>query len=631
MDLQEMLGDFSRVGELEQKITEARQAYYNGTPSVPDAEYDAWVDELSRLSAGSPAVTQVGYPPPNDSAWVKTQHSIPMGSLDKVQTSEELVEWIGKHGRAPSEALLLTEKLDGISISVTYEDGRLVRAVTRGDGQVGEDITSNVVRMKGAPQFKKGLSATLRGEIILHKADLALFPDKANPRNTASGTSKRFDGKGCEHLNVYFYQVHGPDFTLDSDQYVWLQERGFQTPNWYVVSGASKVQGLWLDYQQIQRDTLPYEIDGLVVRFNELEHQLALGELHGRPRGAVAFKFPAGARETVAVGLECQVGGQGNITPVAVVEPVVLLGAEVRRASLYNWAYIKQIGFYVGARVVITRSNDVIPRILSVLDPSQGPPIPPTQCPVCDAPTEQRGEFLCCSNTAECPAQVEGRLRKWVSDLDILEWGDVLIEKLVREGLATTVADLYRLTEEQLAGLDRMGPASAKKARDALWAAVPLTLAKFIGSLGIPLCALSTMEAIVATGIDDLDKLRSVDLETLGSVPGVGPKRAQSLRSWLDRNGPLLDDLLAAGVTIKPPVQGSLSGKSVCFTGKMETNRAWLEKRAQECGAQVKSSVGKGLTYLVIADPNSTSTKAQAARKNGTQCISEGAFLEMLK
>lgn len=631
----------ARIKDLERAIQESRDAYYNGRPTLSDEAFDALVDELASLKGDSPGVTSIGAPPPKDSAWPKVQHSIPMGSLDKVQGLDEITQWVHKVSRPlkgkiiPYEELLVTEKLDGISISVTYESGRLVQAVTRGDGLVGEDITPNVARMKGAlSEVPFEDPVTLRGEIVLHKEDLKeFFAGKANPRNAASGTSKRLDGKGCDHLNVYFYQVFGPAFTKDSDQYVWLDSKGFQTPRWYVTvmaPGAKTPQDLWVEYQQSLRDILPYEIDGLVVRLNDLTYQQSLGDLHGRPKGAVAFKFTPVTRDTEAVGLDFQVGSTGRITPVGVVKPVNLLGAEVRRASLYNWAYINQIGFHVGARVTITRSNDVIPRIVSVLKSSRSPDPPPAKCPECNLPTEWDGEYLVCPNTAECPAQVEGRLKKWVQTLGILEWGDILIEKIVQAGLASDVPGLYRLSQASLEGLERMGEASAKKALERLWGVLPLPLESFVGALGIPLCATSTLELVVGAGFDTLDKLQAVTLNQLLQIPGLGPKRAKALRGWLDRNPQLLREMLAAGITLRPPLSGSLSGKSFCFTGKMATKRPLLEKMVKDAGGQVKKSVGKGLTYLVTSDPNSTSSKAEAARKNGTTCLSEETFLTMV-
>jgi DNA ligase (NAD+) len=266
----------SRIAALETRIQRAREAYYNQSNSLmSDEEFDALYDELRGLKGDSPIIMSVGAPLTGSSSWPKVEHQIPMGSLGKVQSIEEMTQWVNKVSRnlkgqpLPYEELLITEKLDGISISVSYENGKIVQALTRGDGIRGEDITPNVVRMKGVLREISSMDAvTLRGEIVLHKDTFAeFFPGKANTRNAASGTSKRLDGHGCEHLNVYFYQVHGPEFTKDSDQYEWLEEEGFATPAWYVTAmapGAKTPQDIWVSYQQGMRDALPYDIDGLV-------------------------------------------------------------------------------------------------------------------------------------------------------------------------------------------------------------------------------------------------------------------------------------------------------------------------------------------------------------------------------
>lgn len=632
-----------RIKDLEKRIQEARKNYYNGQPSISDAAFDAFVDELQELSASHPAVVAVGAKVPATTAWEKVEHTIPMGSLGKVQTVEGMTQWVREHSRdlsdqpIPHEELLVTDKLDGISIALTYEGGTLTKAVTRGDGLVGEDITVNVSRMQGVPRtLKVEGTVEVRGEIVVHKEDLSKhFPGQVSPRNTASGTAKRLDGQGCDYLNVYCYRVEDApdDFEKHSDQLEWLEAHGFQIPRWYVVAmapGVKTPQDLWVEYQQSIRDELPYDIDGLVVSLNDLEYQISLGSRDNRPDGEVAFKFAPITRETSSVGAEFQVGSAGRITPIAVVRPVRLLGAEVQRASLYNWDYIRKIGYYVGARVLITRSNDVIPRVVSVTSKTQDPLLPPEACPECGTLTEWDGKYLICPNAAECPAQLEGRIKLWIKKLGILEWGDVLIEKVCTEGLVKSVPDLYRLKPEDVEALDRMGKSSAQKAYAQLWSVVPVSLEDLVGSLGIPLCGRSTMAEVVEAGFNTVEKLRSATFTQLQDIPGMGPRRAKSLRSWLERSGTLLDEMQEVGVEIKVRVEGGLSGKTFCFTGAMKNKRPVLAKMAQDAGGTVKDRVGKGLTYLVIADPNSNSAKAKAARKNGTTCISEEDFLEMV-
>lgn len=638
------LAEAKRVKDLEEKVTQARHDYYNGLSTVSDAVYDAWVDELAELKEDSPAVTAVGAPPV--SAWPKVAHTISMGSLDKVQTIDEMTDWVQKYSRHRSqlrtgyERLMVTEKLDGISVSLRYVKGKFVQGLTRGDGHVGEDITPNVARMKGVPhQLPKPVSVMIRGEILITKEDFVKhFPSMANPRNAASGTAKRLDGQGSEHLTVLAYKVleaEGQDIRFESEIFAFLGEMGFKTPNWYqsaMAVGVRTPQDIWVDYQQSLRDQLPYEIDGLVVNFDDLAYQWSLGEKDNRPIGSVAFKFSPITRETQAIRRINQVGGTGKITPVAEFEAVRILGTQITRASLYNQKYIEQIGFYEGARILVSRANDVIPRVVSVVHrhPNGLVSQPPEICPECGANTEREGEYIICPNVSDCPAQTEGRIKQWVRELGILEWGPTLIQKVVDGGLVSKVPDLYRLSVPQLAELNRMGEISAKNAIDQLWKVNPLPVEQFLGALGIPLCATTTIQTVVDAGLDNLGAIRSASKDRFLAIPGMGPKRADSLHGWLQKHGDLLDDLLDVGLKIKEKPVGALTGKSVCFTGASKLKRSELIRLAEGAGGAVKKSVGKGLTFLVLAEAESQSTKAKAARGNGVQCISETDFLRLV-
>lgn len=622
-----------RIEELAAKLRQASEDYYNGDPSVDDKVYDAWRDELADLHTDNPALKAIGAPVPQESEWLKVRHLHTMGSLEKVNTQEEMSRWASRIQRDVGDLLVVTEKLDGISISLHYEGGKLHQALTRGDGTIGEDITSNVRRMKNVPATIPLTDHFMaRGEIVLLKSDFEQhFKDKANTRNAAAGTAKRTDGKGSEHLSVLTYQiVDGVELSTEHDQFAYLVSLGFKTPQWVVVPTPEDVNQLWQKYEDTLREKLPYEIDGLVVRLNDLPTQISLGDVHGRPNGAVAYKFTPPARETTILDIIWQVGSIGRITPVAVFDPVMLVGAEVTRASLYNQAYIEQLGIDLGAKVLVVRANDVIPRVSKVIQSTGRVAKPPEVCPVCGQPTARDGEYIVCSNVATCPAQTAGRIKQWVGELNILEWGDTLIQKLVDAGLVKTVADLYRLTKEQLANLDRMGEKSAENALKTLWAASPMPLENFLGGLSIPLCATSTFRLVVDAGFDTVEKLHAAPIARFLEIDGLGPKRASSLFDSLrTTHKSLIQDILSTGVGIKSRAVGGLTGKSVCFTGKSVRKRAELEALATNAGGAVKGSVGKGLTFLVLADPDSTSSKAQAARTNGTTCISEEAFVKM--
>lgn len=288
-----------RIKDLETRITKARNDYYNDQPMVSDKVFDAWIDELKKLDPTNKAVTAVGAPvAPTE--WKKAKHQIPMGSLDKVNTPDELEEWTKDKGCM--EGWFVTQKLDGLSIEVLYEHGKLVQAITRGDGTVGEDITVNVARMGGVNlDLETDFTGSLRGEIIMLKSvHQKHFSDKANPRNAASGVSKRLDGVNVDQLNIFFYQALGDvDFKTEMDQFNWMESHGITCPAAWTFKDAARINKHWRYYQDVARSKLDYDIDGLVIRINDLTVQAALGDKDMRPKGAIAFKFDNEARESV--------------------------------------------------------------------------------------------------------------------------------------------------------------------------------------------------------------------------------------------------------------------------------------------------------------------------------------------
>jgi len=631
----------SKIKELAYKIVKARHDYYNVGPTVSDAIFDAWVDELSKLDPNHTAVTSVGAPVVSE--WKKASHSVPMGSLNKVNTEDEFKAWAkeceqqspsgtGLSSRNLNSGIFFTEKLDGISINTIWEKGKLVQAVTRGDGNIGEDITANVARMKGIPQkLNESFTGSVRGEIILLKSDnKKYFPEYANPRNAASGIAKRLDGIGVEHLTVMMYTVNGKDFDTEGEQFKWLNKTGFNVPVSAVYREVREVISQYNKYQSSIRDSLDYDIDGVVIRVDNMSVQFALGDKNHRPKGAIAFKFEAPSATSKIIRFVDQVGNTGTITPVAEFDEVNLLGAKVKRASCYNYSYVKELGIDVGSEVLIIRANDVIPRVEELIKSTGSVHKPPKKCPECNSPTEFNGEYLRCTNKETCPAQVIGRLKTWINEQNILEWGESILQKTIDAGLVKDVGDLYRLTAVQLEKLDRMGERSAQKLIDVLNGHRKISLENLIGGLGINGVGTSTTKVVVEAGYDTLDAMLVLTEGRLASLGGFGSIRAKALVNGLKTNKKRIEDILAAGVTIKPRVKGKLTGKSFCFTGSMEKPRPALQKMVEDAGGSVKKSVGKGLHYLVIADPNSTSSKADAARKFGTTLISEQQFLGMI-
>jgi DNA ligase (NAD+) len=622
-----MLTKQEKIKDLEVKINQAREDYYNGEAKVSDRVFDAWYDELKSLDPSNLAITKIGAAP--SSEWEKVTHKIPMSSLNKVNTPDELIDW---SNRCPKQDYLVMDKLDGLSINAIYDNGRLVQAVTRGSGTIGENIYANVKNMIGVKRIIEGFTGSLRGEILLTKSLHAKhFADKANPRNAASGVSKRLDAVGSQHLTVMFYQVIGDvDFTTEVDQLDWIKSKGLITPKYTYCKTTKDVIEVWNQYQTSIRSSLDYDIDGLVCRINNIVIQESLGELSHRPAGSIAFKFDAESRTTTIKNVVWQVGNSGRVTPVAVFDPVVLAGATISKASLYNYSYVKELQLDIGAEVLVARNNDVIPSVVEVVN-GTGKTLPkPSNCPECNHSLVTEGEYILCPNIDSCPKQITGRIENWVNQLNLLEWGSTLIGRLVEEGLVKDISDLYKLTADQLSNIDRMGKKSADKCLKILWDNAQISLENFLGGLSIPMVGSSIIKMVISGGYDTLDLIQSATMQQLEDVNGLGPAKAESLYQGLIKNKELIDKLLLIGVSIKEKPTGKLVGKSFAITGTLSMKRAELEKLIEDNGGVVKSSISKDNSFLIINDTASTSSKAVNAKKNGVKLISEKQLLEMI-
>jgi DNA ligase (NAD+) len=637
----------ARAEELARRLADHRAAYYRGAPTVSDAAYDALEDELRRLAPAHPLLARVGAPPV-DREWEKARHEIPMGSLNKVTSETELDEWLtrceellAKEGRGGiAHDLFVAEKLDGLSVELIYRGGDLSDGITRGDGEVGERITSNVRRMRGVPaRIAHPGRLSVRGEIILRISDRAAhFPDYTSTRNAAAGTARRLDGGGCEHLTVLCYDLAAEDavaadadarITSEEAKIALLRRLGFATPHCY-TGDAAAVRAVYHEYAEGKRAALDYEIDGLVVRVNDLAVQAELGELHRRPRGAVAFKFASPVKLTTVVAVRWDTGPSGRVTPVADVLPTELVGAVVRRASLHNLGRVRELGVGVGDEVLLSRRNDVIPYIEEVVQHVGTPVAPPETCAACGARLEQSGEYLLCRNDA-CPARVEGRIKNWIDAVGAMEWGEKLVHTLVEKGMVRQPRDLYRLTVDDIAALERHGQKSAENAIGQLRSRLPLELPTFLAGLGIEGFSIQTARLLVAAGFDHIDKLLAAGEGDLAAVPGLGEIKARNVVAGLRARAETIANLRAQGIEPAAAKQGGpLAGKSFCITGKQSRPRKEIEQLIGDHGGRVLGGVSQGLDYLLIDDPESTSSKAVKARKLGTKLISEGELMAMI-
>lgn len=643
--------------ELLATLVKWNEAYRNGQPLVTDAVYDAAEDALHARIAEHvdadgydgnllPWMTEflnytksVGAAVPANTPWVKFKHTMPMGSLNKAQDMAQFESWLADCGsQVGRQTLFWSDKLDGISIGMYYEDGQLVRAITRGDGETGEDITRNVLKMKGVVPHIQGFWGFIRGEIVmLHTDWKAHFPEMTNPRNGAAGVAKREDGVGSEHLSVLQYTVivdtfrdkSGAVLPTKEAEFDFLVEEGAFVPEHGTKTSLKGVATLYDEYISTKRDQRNYDLDGLVWEFNEYTHRDALGTRNHRPHGAVALKFPHDEKPTFLRDILWSVGNSGRVTPVAQFDEVELAGAKVKQASLHNLDKLLELtggrwetsdGLAPGAQIRVSRRNDVIPyceEVLSFGDPTQGVFLAPRRCPECGEKLHRPASLLNCTNVLGCPAHRRGAIKVWLNKTGVKHWGDSVVDALFQAGHVKDVSELYTVSESTIADTDMDGRkigGNAKYMLEDLHAKKDLPLHVFVGSLNIPLCSRSTIRTLVENGFDTLDKLLQATETELAAIPKIGTTRAASLVSGLQARGHLIGDILANGVTIQPPATGIFKGMSFCLTGFRDAD---LVQAIEGQGGSVKSSVGKTLTALIAKDPKSTTGKAAQAIKHG--------------
>jgi DNA ligase (NAD+) len=627
-----------QVTSLAAKLTQARDAYYNGKPIMSDLEFDVMEDKLRKLDPGHAFFSKVGAAPV--SGWSKVTHKIPMTSLNKAQDADDMRTWgNGRTGYIAAGEFIWIEKLDGISISLRYDKGILTQAVTRGDGSVGEDITRNVKLMKGLPSqlaVDPSWSGYVRGEIVCLRSDFdAHFPGESNPRNTASGTAKRqSDPRPCAHLTVMPFQCL-PDtgmYATKKGELTALQSLGFtHTPQWWTRDSLTAIFDTYNEYVATRRDNLDYEIDGLVVSLNDNQKWEDAGEKNHRPAGSIAFKFPHESATTRLQDIIWQVGNSGRVTPVAEFDSVPLAGANVRRASLHNISNIGRIASEAGHTalrkgdlIMVSRRNDVIPYVEALVTPKTSGAllsVPPTDCPCCGTALQMDGEYLVCNGTM-CSAQVSGSIKRWVKKVGILDWGTSVIDVLVDSELIKDPADLYKLDETTLSAVQLSGRrvgSGAKTMLANLHAKTDLPVNVVVGSLGIDLMGRSMVKKLVDAGYDTLDALATATVQEFASVPGMGQTKAEAFHSGFHFRSGLISKLVMNGITIKAPSTGFLKGMTVCMTGFRD---AAMHDAIEAAGGTIKSSVVRDLDYLVAKDPSSTSGKAKKARDQLTHIVS---------
>ncbi|ENM3753125.1 NAD-dependent DNA ligase LigA [Vibrio cholerae] len=669
------------MSNVEQKLTELRQIlhehgvryYVEDAPTIPDAEYDRLMRELLELEAAHPELMSSDSPSlrvggrPLD-AFESVVHEIPMLSLDNAFDDSELDSFYRRMtDRIPAvqhSAFCCEPKLDGLAVSLLYENGVLTRAATRGDGTTGENITENVRTIKAIPLRLQGADfptrLEVRGEVFMPKAGFEALNARAlkkgekqfvNPRNAAAGSLRQLDSKITAQRPLAFYAysvgvIEGGELATSHYQR-FLQLKGWGLPicpETKLVTSLTEVKAFYQDILQ-RRQSLAYEIDGVVIKVDDIQLQERLGFVARAPRWAIAYKFPAQEELTLLNDVEFQVGRTGAITPVAKLEPVFVGGVTVSNATLHNADEIERLGVMVGDTVVIRRAGDVIPQIVSVVlerRPENAKPIVfPTRCPVCQSDVERvEGEAVArCSGGLICQAQRKEALKHFVSRkaMDVEGLGDKVIEQLVDREMVSTPADLFRLRAGELTILERMGPKSAQNVIDALNKAKQTTLPKFLYALGIREVGEATALNL-AQHFLSLEAIQQASLEQFIEVPDVGVVVASHLQAFFaqDRNQQVINELLEQGITwpaltaAPVAVNSALAGKVVVLTGSFtQLSRNDAKAALQALGAKVTGSVSKN-TDMVFAGEAAGSKLAKAAEL-GIQVFDEQALIEFLK
>ncbi len=639
----------TRIKELETLIRRYQKSYYDGEGEISDGEFDRLWDELKELDPENEVLKKIGA---DNIGFEKAVHIMPMGSQEKAADPDAFAVWAGKQ---PFDEFLVEYKLDGASIELQYEDGIFVRAVTRGDGTVGDNITRNASRMQGlvrelcisrkqgdlfdgAERFR--LSGGVRGEVIMtHEIHDKYYRDKANCRNAANGLMKRKDGTGSEHLEIicydaYFDPQRNPGIPLpfadEEEKIKWLSACGFHTVPLHICHGSDDVTAYRARVMEM-RSSLPYDIDGLVVKGREID----MDDLRrARPEKQIAFKFSLEEAVSVLRSVEWSETG-ATYTPIGIVDPVQLAGTTVQRANLNNPNMIASLDLKIGSHVVVTKRGEIIPKIeyLGENPPDVQDIVQPAVCSTCGTELTDEGTRLYCPNTA-CPKRILHRLEKWIDVLDVKDFGVNLIRRLFESGRIKSISDLYTLTEDELAALDRMGEKSAAKVLRSLNGRRTLSVAAFVAGFDIEGIGETLVEKLSDAGFDTLEKLFGASDEQIAAVNGFGDITARVLTQGLAENRDEMERLVGFGtITLMAPSSGGiLYGKSFCFTGELRTvKRAEAESLVKKLGGTAKSSVVKGLSYLVTNNPDSGSSKNKKARELGVEIIDEDRFLEMVK
>jgi DNA ligase (NAD+) len=649
--------------------------YVLAEPTISDYEFDKLLERLVELEQQFPELITPDSPSQRVGGTITKNfptvvHKERMMSLSNTYSPEELrdfVERVQKELRAeglgePEFACEL--KFDGVAVSLIYQSGLLVQGATRGDGSTGDDITPNLktvptipLRLKSSSNKKTHVllngELEVRGEVFMMKKDFEMLNEQsekkfANPRNATAGTLKQQDSREVAKRKLTFSAYFLSSEALSDDVSHWerllmLQSLGFNVSTHRTLATTLEEIESFLNEWESKRDTLPFDIDGAVIKVNSIRQQKLLGATSKAPRWAIAYKFSARQAETTLRSVTYQVGRVGTVTPVAELEPVFLAGSTISRSTLHNFDEIARLDLHIGDRVVLEKSGDVIPKVVRVVvekRPIDAKPIfPPTHCPSCHTPLiKPDGEVnLYCPNEDDCPAQIQGRILHYASRnaMDIENLGEAIVEQLLNAHLIRDVADIYSLEKSRLVELERFGEKSAQNLLEAIEASKSRSFERLLFGLGIRHVGLATAR-ILARQFPSVDELASTSLDALEQTEEIGGTIAKSVYEYF-RKPPtlrLIEKLKRAGVNMKGEKSETIenahfAGKTVVFTGTLKTlTRKKASEEVLKRGGRVSGSISKKTDYVVAG--SEAGSKLQKAQTLGVRILSEAEFLTLL-
>lgn len=651
-----------RIEELTALLQDANYRYYVlDDPHMPDFEYDRLMRELEELEQANPELASPDSPTRRVggealSKFQEVVHPVPLMSLQDVFSMEELADFLEKTRDGADIPFSVEPKIDGLSVALEYENGRFIRGATRGDGNVGEDVTENLKTIRSIPMTLESAPSRLivRGEVYMPKKsfeklnaaqEAAGKPPFANPRNAAAGSLRQLDPKiaAKRGLDILIFNIQlseGVSFISHSQSLEYLKSLRFKVIPYRLLSSVKDIQ------QEVaaindRRENLPCDIDGAVVKVDDLALRERLGTTAKFPRWAAAYKYPPEIKETLVEDILVQVGRTGVLTPKAVVRPVRLAGTTVTNATLHNQDFISQRDIRIGDTVRIRKAGEIIPEILDVVlskrpDDSQ-PYTLPDRCPVCGAPVErdEDGAFLRCTG-AECPAQLSRNIAHFVSRdaMDIDGLGSAIVDALIEKGLVKSPGDIYDLTEDEISCLWKSGKTAARKLISAIEASKQQDLGRLIYALGIRQVGAKTGK-ILASHFGSMDALMDAELDELTQVPDIGEVTGKSIWEWFrqEQSIHLILRLREAGLNFtctRTVTDDRFAGKTIVLTGTLSRfTREEATEKIELFGGKTSGSVSKRTSFVVSGE--NAGSKERKARELGIPVLSEDDFLEMLK